>query len=128
MEANGDAAAGIGGTGGSFKTRRQKSRRDLFFDEMNQVVPWCELEAFVKSHYSEAVEGRQTADVRYPGDMPRSYFVQFRFDLSNLAVKETLNKWPARNQPQPSAARERTICGLSELRLRGRTRSSSWRC
>jgi transposase, IS5 family len=32
---------------GSFEKYGRKSRRELFLDEMNQVVPWAELEARV---------------------------------------------------------------------------------
>ncbi len=32
----------------------RKSRRELFLDEMELVVPWSELESLIKPHYAKA--------------------------------------------------------------------------
>ena len=38
----------------SFEKYGRKSRRELFLDEMERVVPWPELEALVEPHYPKA--------------------------------------------------------------------------
>jgi transposase, IS5 family len=34
-----------------------KSRRELFLEEMEQVVPWAALEALARPHYAKAAKG-----------------------------------------------------------------------
>jgi IS5 family transposase len=42
-----------------FEKYGRKSRRELFLDEMEKVVPWSGLEALVRPHYAKAGNGRQ---------------------------------------------------------------------
>ena len=44
---------------GVFERYGRKSRRELFLDEMEQVVPWATLAALVEPHYAKAGNGRQ---------------------------------------------------------------------
>ncbi len=44
---------------GGFEKYGRKSRRELFLDEMEQVVPWSALESLVRPHYAKAGKGRQ---------------------------------------------------------------------
>ena len=71
----------------SFEKYGRKSRRDLFLDEMTQVVPWAELEALVEPHYPKAGSGRRPVGLEI---MLRVYFVQQWFNLSDPGVEETL--------------------------------------
>ena len=66
---------------GSFEKYGRKSRRELFLDEMNQVVPWAELEALVEPHYPKAGSGRRPVGLPI---MLRVYFVQQWFNLSEV--------------------------------------------
>jgi IS5 family transposase len=43
----------------SFAKYGRKSKRELFLDQMNQVVPWSELLALVEPVYPKAGNGRQ---------------------------------------------------------------------
>jgi IS5 family transposase len=43
----------------SFAKYGRKSKRELFLDQMNQVVPWSELLALVEPFYPKAGNGRQ---------------------------------------------------------------------
>ena len=43
----------------SFAKYGRKSKRELFLDHMNQVVPWSELLALVEPVYPKAGNGRQ---------------------------------------------------------------------
>jgi hypothetical protein len=66
-----------------FEKYGRKSRRELFLDEMEQVVPWSGLEALVRPHYAKAGRGRQPVGLSI---MLRVYFVQPWFNLSDLPL------------------------------------------
>ena len=71
----------------SFEKYGRKSRRELFLDEMERVVPWAELEALVEPHYPKAGNGRRPVGLQI---MLRTYFMQQWFDLSDPGVEEAL--------------------------------------
>src|SRR6058998_3608560 len=60
-----------------FEQYTRKTRRAIFLEEMEQVVPWGELCALVAPHYPQ------------PGKL-RIYFLQQWFNLSDPAVEEAL--------------------------------------
>ncbi len=72
---------------GVFEKYGRKSRREVFLDEMEQVVPWSGLEALVRPHYAKAGNGRQPVGLSI---MLRTYFVQQWFNLSDPGVEELL--------------------------------------
>jgi IS5 family transposase len=74
-----------------FEKYGRKSRRELFLDEMEQIVPWAELLALVKPHYAKAGKGRQPVGLSI---MLRTYFVQQWFNLSDPGVEEALYESP----------------------------------
>ena len=65
----------------------RKSRRDLFLDAMNEVVPWADLEALVEPHYPRARHGRPTVGLSI---MLRIFFVQQWFRVTDASVEEVL--------------------------------------
>jgi IS5 family transposase len=67
-----------------FEKYGRKSRRELFLDEMEQVVPWSDLESLVEPHYPKAGNGRRPVG---RGIMLRTYFVQQWFNLSDPGVE-----------------------------------------
>ena len=69
----------------SFEKYGRKSRRELFLDEMEQVVPWAELQALVEPHYPKAGNGRRPVGLSI---MLRTYFMQQWFNLSDPGVEE----------------------------------------
>lgn len=69
----------------SFEKYGRKSRRELFLDEMEVVVPWSELEALVEPHYPKAGNGRRPVGLAI---MLRTYFMQQWFNLSDPGVEE----------------------------------------
>src|SRR5467141_3473369 len=83
---------------GVFEKYGRKSRRELFLDEMQQVVPWSDLESLVAPHYPKAGNGRRPVGL---GIMLRTYFVQQWFNLSDPGVEEAL---------YDSAALRRFVC------------------
>jgi transposase, IS5 family len=68
-----------------FEKYGRKSRRELFLDEMEQVVPWSAMESLVRPHYAKSGNGRQPVGVSI---MLRTYFVQQWFNLSDPGVEE----------------------------------------
>src|SRR5438105_9730063 len=70
-----------------FEQYTRKTRRALFLEEMEQVVPWRELCALVETHYPKPGNGRPPGGVER---MLRIYFLQQWFNLSDPAVEEAL--------------------------------------
>jgi transposase, IS5 family len=69
----------------SFEKYGRKSRRELFLEEMELVVPWAELQALVEPHYPKAGNGRRPVGLSI---MLRTYFMQQWFNLSDPGVEE----------------------------------------
>jgi IS5 family transposase len=101
-----------------FEKYGRKSRRELFLDEMEQVVPWSGLEALVAPHYAKAGKGRRPVGLRI---MLRVYLVQQWFNLSDPGVEEALYESAALRRfvgvdlgvaPAPD---ETTICRFRHL-------------
>jgi transposase, IS5 family len=72
---------------GGFEKYGRKSRRELFLEEMERVVPWSALESLVRPHYAKVGNGRQPVGLSI---MLRTYFVQQWFNLSDPGVEEAL--------------------------------------
>jgi len=70
-----------------FERYTKKTRRAIFLEEMEQVVPWGELCALVEPHYPTPGKGRPAVGVER---MLRIYFLQQWFNLSDPAVEEAL--------------------------------------
>src|SRR5256885_15394170 len=70
-----------------FEQYTRKTRRAIFLEEMEQVVPWGELCALVAPHYPQPGKGRRPVGVER---MLRIYFLQQWFNLSDPAVEEAL--------------------------------------
>jgi IS5 family transposase len=74
-----------------FEKHGRKSKRELFLDQMNQVVPWSELLALVEPFYPKAGNGRQPVGL---GIMLRTYFLQQWFSLSDPGMEEAFYESP----------------------------------
>src|SRR6266480_510041 len=70
-----------------FEQYTRKTRRAIFLEEMEQVVPWGELCALVAPHYPQPGKGRRPVGVER---ILRIYFLQQWFNLSDPAVEEAL--------------------------------------
>jgi IS5 family transposase len=68
-----------------FERYGKKTRREQFLEEMEQVVPWAELEALVRPHYPKGENGRPPMGL---GIMLRIHFLQQWFNLSDPAAEE----------------------------------------
>jgi IS5 family transposase len=101
-----------------FQKYGRKSRRELFLDEMERIVPWSGLLALVRPHYAVAGNGRRPVGLEV---MLRTYFVQQWFNLSDPGVEEALYESPVLQRfvgvdlgaaPAPD---ETTICRFRHL-------------
>src|SRR2546427_13179543 len=70
-----------------FEQYTRKTRRAIFLEEMEQVVPWRGLCALVTPHYPQPGKGRPPVGVER---MLRIYFLQQWFNLSDPGVEEAL--------------------------------------
>ena len=102
----------------AFQKYGRKSRRELFLDEMERIVPWSELLSLVRPHYAKAGNGRRPVGLEI---MLRVYFVQQWFNLSDPGVEEALYESQALQRfvgvdlgaaPAPD---ETTICRFRHL-------------
>src|SRR5712692_8113498 len=74
-----------------FEKYGRKSKRERFLEEMEQVVPWAELQALVEPHYPKGENGRPPVGLSI---MLRVYFVQQWFNLSDPGAEEALYESP----------------------------------
>src|SRR5882724_3407623 len=70
-----------------FERYTKKTRRAIFLEEMEQVVPWGKLCALIEPHYRKAGNGRRPVGLER---MLRIYFLQQWFNLADPAVEEAL--------------------------------------
>ena len=67
--------------------KRKKTRREVFLEEMELVVPWKALLGLIEPHYPVAGRGRRP----YPLEsMLRVHLMQNWFALSDPAMEEAL--------------------------------------
>src|SRR6202035_3834150 len=101
-----------------FERYTKKTRRAIFLEEMEQVVPWRELCALTNPHYPKRGMGRPPVGVER---MLRIYFLQQWFNLSDPAVEEALYDSPVMRQfvgidlGQEPAPDETTVCKFRHL-------------
>src|SRR5216683_1058842 len=74
-----------------FEKYGRKSKRERFLEEMEQVVPWAELQALVEPHYPKGENGRPPVGLRI---MLRVYFLQQWFNLSDPGAEDALYESP----------------------------------
>jgi IS5 family transposase len=101
-----------------FERYTRKTRRQVFLEEMEQVVPWRELCALIEPHYPKPGNGRPPVGVER---MLRIYFLQQWFNLSDPAVEEALYDSPVMRQfvgidlGQEPVPDETTVCKFRHL-------------
>jgi transposase, IS5 family len=70
-----------------FEQFRRPTRRDVFLQTMNEIVPWVELCAVIEPHYPKGEGGRPPIGLER---MVRMLFVQHWFNLADAACEEAL--------------------------------------
>ena len=99
-----------------FERYGKKTRRALFLEEMEQVVPWGKLCCLIEPYYPKSGNGRPPVGVER---MLRIYFLQQWFNLSDPAVEEALY------DSAVFAASWASIWATSQCRTRPRCASSA---
>jgi transposase, IS5 family len=77
---------------GSFERYGKKTRREKFLEEMDEVMPWAQLQSLIEPYYPKEGKGRPPVGLRI---MLRIYFLQHWFNLSDPAAEEALYDSPA---------------------------------
>ncbi len=70
-----------------FEKYGRKSRKELFLDAMNEVVPWSELETLIEPYYPKPPHGGRPPTLSI---MLRIFFVQQWFKVSDAGIEEVL--------------------------------------
>lgn len=73
--------------GAGFEQHRKPTRREVFLETMDTIVPWAELCAIVEPHYPKRGNGRPPIGLER---MMRIHFVQHWFNLADFACEEAL--------------------------------------
>ena len=101
-----------------FEKFARKSRRELFLDEMDKIVPWSGLVALVEPHYPKGDNGRPPVGLER---MLRLYFLQQWFNLSDPGLEDALYESAALRRfagidlGREAAPDETTICNFRHL-------------
>ena len=74
-----------------FEKYGRKTKRERFLEEMEQIVPWVELQALVEPYYPKGENGRPPVGLSI---MLRVYFVQQWFNLSDPGAEDALYESP----------------------------------
>ena len=75
-----------------FEKYGRKSKREQFLEEMEQGIPWAELQGLIEPHYPKGENGRPPVGLSI---MLRVYFLQQWFNLSDPGAEEALYESPA---------------------------------
>ncbi len=70
-----------------FEQYRKPTRRDVFLETMDKIIPWSALCAVIEPHYPKAGNGRPPIGLER---MLRIHFLQHWFNLADLACEEAL--------------------------------------
>src|SRR6266403_4681322 len=101
-----------------FERYTKKTRRAIFLEEMEQVVPWAKLCALIQSHYPKPGKGRRPKELE---QMLRIYFLQQWFNLADPAVEEalydsaTLRQFAGIDLGAEPVPDETTVCKFRQL-------------
>lgn len=70
-----------------YSNRKKKTRRDVFLDEMEEVIPWEAWVAEIAPYYPSGKRGRPTRGIE---TMLRMYLLQNWFSLSDEGVEDAI--------------------------------------
>jgi len=74
-------------TDAEFSTKKRKTRREKFLEEMETSMPWQDLEAVIEPHYPKAGNGRRP----YPlSTMLRIHVMQHWYNMGDPAMEDAL--------------------------------------
>ena len=93
--------------------KRKKTQREVFLDEMEQVVPWKALLKVIEPHYSVAGRGRRP----YPLEamLRRVHLMQKWFALSDPAMRFVGDRLTELEPGEVAQRRDLTQCLLQPI-------------
>jgi hypothetical protein len=71
----------------AYDSKKKKTRREQFLEEMDRVIPWEAMLKIIRLHYPKAGNGRPPME---PGMMLRIYFLQQWYGLSDPTMEDSL--------------------------------------
>jgi IS5 family transposase len=102
--------------GAGFEQYRRPTRRDVFLETMNEIVPWAQLCEVIEPHYPKGEGGRPPKGLER---MLRMHFVQHWFNLADDACEEALlDSTSLRRFVGIDLGRERVPDGTTLLKFR----------
>jgi IS5 family transposase len=102
--------------GSEFELHRRPTKRDVFLQTMNEIVPWEQLCDVIRPHYPKGEGGRPPKGLER---MLRMYFVQHWFNLADDACEEALlDSTSLRRFVSIDLGRERVPDGTTLLKFR----------
>lgn len=69
------------------RPRGRRTKREIFLEQMEQIVPWAQLTAVIEPHYPKAGNGRRPIGLER---MLRIHFLQHWFNLADEACEDAL--------------------------------------
>jgi IS5 family transposase len=70
-----------------YSARKRVSRREIFLQKMDALIPWAELEAVIRPHYYAGKRGRPPRGIEV---MLRMYLLQVWYNLSDQMAEEEI--------------------------------------
>jgi len=71
----------------AYEAKKRKTRREVFLERMDGLIPWARLERRIAPHYPKGAAGRRP----YPlGQMLRVHCLQLFYNLSDPALEDAL--------------------------------------
>lgn len=104
---------------GSFAKYKKETKKEIFLNQMDQIVPWKELSKVIAPHYPKPKgSGRRPVGIER---MLRIHFMQHWFNLSDPGMEEALYDIPSMREfagidlGREAAPDETTICKFRHL-------------
>jgi transposase, IS5 family len=69
------------------RPRGRRTKRELFLEQMNQIVPWSEMTSVIEPYYPKAGKGRPPIGLER---MLRIHCLQHWFNLADEACEDAL--------------------------------------
>ena len=70
-----------------YKNRRRKTKRELFLEKMDKVIPWEEWVEETRPYYPKGIHGRRPHSIER---MLRMFMLRTWFGLSDLGTEEAV--------------------------------------
>ena len=94
-----------------YQDKKRKTRREIFLERMDSLIPWQKLEERIRPHYPKEIRGRRPYSLSV---MLRVHFVQLCYNLSGPGMEDLLYVCPERSRREAESVRRFVGLRLSE--------------